>query len=218
MTPDNTTQKLFVEGPSDAAVVNKLVLLSLRIDLANPPSHRIVEVAPGDGGFDAALKRFADALAAKRPERLGLLVDRDGIGDKPDRWDAVRRALADAGLQPPEAPSGEGVRIAAAWGRVGAWLMPDNVHEGDLESFLELLLPDPLPKTWDYAGEAAAEAKRRGATYRDVHRSKARFHTWLAWHDPPGIPYGTAIEAKILRATTPAADAFVRWFEWLFGG
>ncbi|MBK6688020.1 MAG: hypothetical protein IPG45_26330 [Deltaproteobacteria bacterium] len=218
MSPDKDTQRLFVEGPSDAAVINKLVLIRLKVDLAQPPSHRIIEAPAGDGGFDAALQRFTNALGAKKPNRLGLLVDRDGLDGKPDRWGAVSAALSDAGLDPPLLPSPDGVRIEAPWGsRVGVWLMPDNISSGDIETFLEGLLPNPVPATWDYALEAVNRAKALGATYRDVHRPKARFHSWLAWQDPPGVPYGRAIEAKLLGAASPAADAFVLWFVWLFG-
>lgn len=218
MTPDKTMQKLFVEGHSDGAVVNKLVLLRLGVDLSRPSSHQIVQVGQVDGGFDAALGGFAAALAAKRPARLGLLVDRDATDGKPDRWNAVHAALSNAGLNPPTQPPAEGVRVDAQWGqRIGVWLMPDNLRSGDLESFLEGLLPEPPPPTWGFALEATIQAKSLGATFRETHQPKARFHTWLAWHDPPGNPYGTAIEARVLSAAAPAVDPFIDWFRWLFG-
>lgn len=214
MRPDKSQHRLFVEGPSDGAVINKLVQRRLAIDLATP---RIIEAGPeGDGGFDRALERFRAAIQAHKPERLGLVVDRDGAGGKPDRWGTVREVLRASGLEVAPQPKDEGVRAAAAWGRVGVWLMPDNVTPGDLESFVETLLPEQ-PKVWAFAGEAVVSAKALGAKYRPVDQAKARFHTWLAWQDPPGIPYGTAIEAEILGARSPVAEAFIDWLEWLFG-
>lgn len=71
MKPDKLQQRVFVEGHTDAAVINKLVLARLQVNLASPPNHQIVE--PADGGFDGAVRRFEAALSARRPERLGFV-------------------------------------------------------------------------------------------------------------------------------------------------
>lgn len=213
MTPNKEQHRLFVEGHTDGAVVNKLIRLRLGLDLAQEQS-RIVDVPSGEGGVTEACRRFAASLAAERPTRLGLLVDRDGT---PDRWNSVRGILVKQGIDVPHQPPASGVRIETSWGRVGVWLMPDNVSAGDLETFLEGLLPQPPPATWTHAETATQEAKRLGAPFKDPHARKARFHTWLAWNDPPGHPYGTAIQTGALGFKSVAADAFVEWFEWLFG-
>ena len=164
MKPDKGRHRLFVEGPSDAAVVNKLVLLNLKVDLARPPSHQIIEASSEEGGFDQALSRFRDALTARRPERLGLVVDRDNVDGKPDRWEAVRSTLRESELNPPVEPSPSGIRIETPWNtRVGVWLMPDNVTPGDLEVFLESLLPpeSALPDLARVAG-SAGDSLRHG--------------------------------------------------------
>jgi len=212
MIPDLTRQKLFVEGPSDGAVVNALVRARLGVDLGNPKGHRIVDAPPEEGGFFQALNRFKSALASRRPERLGLVVDRDGT---PDRWNAVRGALSE--LSHPEVPPSSGVRLSVAWGRVGVWLMPDNVSSGDLEVFLERILPDPPPQTWPHAEEATRTARQLGAPFQEKHFAKARLHTWLAWNDPPGLPYGTALTAGAFRPENPTAEGFLDWFKWLYG-
>jgi len=216
MKPDRTTQRLFVEGHTDGAVINKLVSTRLKVDLATP-AHRIVDAPVGEGGFEQALKRFEDALAAQKPERVGLVVDRDGGDGKQDRWAAVHSCLADAKLDVPTTPIAQGVRVEAPWGRVGVWLMPNNVSTGDLEAFLEGLLPPSSTTLWQHAQKATDEALKAGATYRPVQRSKACLHAWLAWHDPPGNPFGTALEAGTLRADSADALAFLDWFTWLFG-
>ncbi len=41
-------------------------------------------------------------------------------------------------------------------------------------------------------------------------------HTWLAWQNKPGRPFGTAITARYLDADVPEATAFVAWLEKLF--
>lgn len=150
------------------------------MDLAETRS-RIVDAPPGEGGFAEACRRFAAALAAERPTRLGLLVDRDGT---PDRWNSVRGLLLNRGLEAPVQPSALGIRLETAWGRVGVWLMPDNISSGDLETFLEGLVPQPPPATWGHAQTATEEASRLGAPFKKAHERKARLHTWLAWNDP----------------------------------
>ena len=41
-------------------------------------------------------------------------------------------------------------------------------------------------------------------------------HTWLAWQENPGRPYGTAITARFLDAEAPQADVLVAWINYLF--
>ena len=45
---------------------------------------------------------------------------------------------------------------------------------------------------------------------------KAVLHTWLAWQQVPGLPYGTAMRARYFRDDSPAAQAFVSWFRTVF--
>lgn len=216
MKLDTSNQRVFVEGPNDGAVINKVIAARLKVDLATPPSHRIIDAPVGEGGFDEALRRFSAALEARRPTRLGLVVDRDALDGKPDRWPSVAAVLRTAGLDAGEAPPAEGVRQQVAWGRVGVWLMPDNHSPGDLESLLEAMLPAKGP-LWAHATTVTDQSRSVGARWRDPQRSKACLHAWLAWQDPPGNPYGTAIEAGAFDVSAPAAVRFADWFGWLIG-
>ena len=93
--------------------------------------------------------------------------------------------------------------------------MPDNVAPGSLEHFLTPLIPADDP-CWPLAQETAKTAKERGAPFREVDTIKAELSTWLAWRNPPGIPYGTAMNARCFQHDTPQALAFVAWFKRLF--
>lgn len=216
MRPNIKTQALFVEGQSDASVVNKLVKLRLGIDLAEK-NQRIVRAVAGEGGFDSTLEQFRAALEAKRPERLGLLVDRDGHEGRADRWPRIVAVLQSSGLVAPSSPPAGGVRAVTATQRVGVWLMPNNTTSGDLETFLEGLLPEPRPALWEYAAMATTTSLSHGARFRSVQQAKAKLHAYLAWQDPPGNPYGTAVEAGVIGVQSTAADALVEWLNWLFG-
>lgn len=208
-------RRLFVEGPSDGSVINRLVEARLGIDIA---TQRWVHAPPEEGGFEMARASFVAALTAETPSRLGLVVDRDNQHNAPDRWNSVRGILVAHGFEPPAEPGGGGIRLTRDLRRVGVWLMPDNVSPGDLESFLETLLPNPRPPSWDWAVEATLTAKQqKGAAFRDpADQAKARLHTWLAWNDPPGRPYGIAIKTQSLGVNSPTASAFIDWFQWLF--
>src|SRR5207253_6469977 len=99
--------------------------------------------------------------------------------------------------------------------RVGIWLMPDNQHDGTLDTFLRDLVQaaDPLI---GHAETATDTASQLGARFPAVHRLKAVLHAWLAWQEVPGKPYGTAIKAQYFRHDTPAALKFVEWFKSLY--
>lgn len=50
----------------------------------------------------------------------------------------------------------------------------------------------------------------------DNLHSVIHLHTWLAWQERPGIPFGTALEAQVFRHDTEDALRFISWFNRLF--
>jgi hypothetical protein len=101
--------------------------------------------------------------------------------------------------------------------------MPDNILEGELEHFLELLVPrkneNPL---WLRVLEALdgmpSEASFPGYVkrFKEQDRRKALIHTWLAWQEEPGKPLGQALTARYFDAHAPHALVFVNWIRQLF--
>jgi len=174
--------------------------------------HTIRPFVDATDGIDALLE--AIPVAAKGSyERLGVVVDADD--SFVDRSVAVRDRLMAAGLQSPVAPHPAGTIIEGIRPRayVGVWLMPDNSTEGRLENFLERLIP-PSDVCWPLAREVTRAAKERGCPVRD--NLKSSLHTWLAWQETPGLPFGTALLAKLFQHDSPEALAFVDWFRRLF--
>ena len=100
--------------------------------------------------------------------------------------------------------------------RVGVWVMPDNQGTGALEDFLKELIEeeDPLIR---HAEESASQAVALGAGFPEKHTNKAVLHTWLAWREQPGRPYGLAIKLRYFRDDSEAAQRFVAWFSRVFG-
>jgi len=94
--------------------------------------------------------------------------------------------------------------------------MPDNQREGTLESFLEGLVRENdmlLP----HAKISTQGARELHASFPDRLVAKAELHTWLAWQEEPGLPYGSAIRARYFGHDSQAARSFVAWFCCLFG-
>ncbi len=69
---------------------------------------------------------------------------------------------------------------------------------------------------YEIAGTCVAEAKRNGAPFKDVHRTKAEIHTWLAWQDEPGKQLHQAVHHRVLDPAKPESRSFVNWFRQLF--
>ena len=120
--------------------------------------------------------------------------------------------MATPSSPPPEGFIGESTRYRS---KVGVWLMPDNQLDGKLETFLQTLIDDDDPLI-GHATDATDRAKEIGAEFSEPDHIKAVIHSWLAWQEDPGKPYGTAIRAKFFKHDSPAANAFVHWFRKLF--
>ena len=100
--------------------------------------------------------------------------------------------------------------------RIGCWLMPDHQNEGMLETFLAKLVSNH--GLFDHAKHAAQTAKEEHkAPYKDCHADKAIMHTYLAWQDEPGQPFGTAFElTECFNPDHHLAGTFVNWIKELF--
>jgi hypothetical protein len=92
--------------------------------------------------------------------------------------------------------------------------MPNNKDYGMLE---DLCLEMADPNGRKVAEEAVTIAENQGvACFKDVHRSKAVVHTYLAWQEKPGSPLGQAIAFKYLDAGQEEARALADWLRELF--
>jgi hypothetical protein len=100
------------------------------------------------------------------------------------------------------------------WARIEAILQVNGIV-GVLEDFLQGLVPTG-DRCWQHADTSTRQARALGAPLADNDHTKGAIHTWLAWQDPPGQPFGTALNARILNHDSPEALEFVAWFNRLF--
>lgn len=214
--PKNSPYRLIVEGPDDQhAVAHLMKRHGFDWDDAGL-TRPFIESAGGVPQLLDSTKRSTDA---KSCSRLGLVIDADLKVSQ--RWAQAQGCFSSLGIQLPDAPEPGGTVIEVQQAglklvRLGLWLMPNNTQPGILEDFLGKLVPAGDP-SWAYADEATTRARALGGYPAEKDHAKGRIHTWLAWQEDPGLPFGTALTARILGHDSPEALRFVEWFQRLFG-
>jgi len=211
---------LLVEGSDDEHVVKGICG---RLKLGE------IEKIQPLGGIDELLKvistqtKDGSAIAT-----LGIIVDADT--DLAARWQQVADRLKEKGYcEIGGLPDREGVILMPPAGsleqpKVGIWVMPDNQSTGCLEDFLQSLISQG-DKLHPHAKQivAALPEKRflnsnepEDSAFNQIHQSKAIMHTWLAWQEKPGRPFGQSITAEYLDPNLPPGQAFAAWLRKLF--
>lgn len=206
--------ELRVEGPDDLhALMHLLICNGVDCDpKQSPQSYPEIKCA---GGVSQLLEGMTLAIQISTGRAVGFVIDADISPN--DRWAAVRARLIAADVQVPETMPIDGfVGHSARYdARIGVWLMPDNQASGTLEDFLSALVDDG-DRVIGHAELATDKAKHLGASFTSNDRLKAVLHTWLAWQEEPGLPYGTAVKALYFRHDHQLVLKFVRWFKRLY--
>lgn len=208
--PDSSPYRLLVEGPDDA---NSVIHLLKRHDYDWDDENQDRPFVYQKDGLSGLLKNLGPLLKSAAHTRVGVVLDANSDLDR--RWQQVRDRAAREGVELPDRPQAEGTIVEGPRQKVGVWLMPDNAGPGTLEDFLCKLVPaeDSL---WGYADEVVVEARNRRARCLEKDHNKSRLHTWLAWQEEPGMPYGLALKSQVLRKDGEEALRFVDWFRRLF--
>ncbi len=202
----DTDKVLLVEGDNDCHVV-----LSLCAAHTVPKNFGIYQC-----GSDIQVLKRLNALISRPepPQVIGIMLDADKSLEV--RWGNIQSKLSHYNYTFPMTPDPDGTVIKSLSNqpKLGFWLMPNNQIPGMLEDFCaELAEPESL----SFAQECVEQAKVKGlSTFKEVHRSKAVIHTYLAWHDQPGYPLGRAITRQALRPHSDIAVKFTNWLSCLF--
>lgn len=206
--------KLLVEGEQDKRVIP--YLLDAHVVWGDTKTEWPTNIVSYNG-VDDLLEEGEIQTQLKTPEleTLGIIVDaNDSVLD---RWRAIRSRCLTAFPNLSEDIPKEGLIALNDLGlRLGVWIMPDNETSGMLETFLSCLVPDDNEEVWALTGKHVENAKQLGAPFRDVHRDKARIHSWLAVQDPPGESLHLAVLQRILDPNASECEAFVNWFVNLY--
>lgn len=200
---------LLVEGKDDEHVLKHIC--------GNRGLPRLDLIKPL-GNAERLLQNFPVRLRASNEEgdAVGVVIDADT--DLDARWHSIHSRLLGVGYtNVPQLPDPNGTILSPPDGsvlpRTGIWIMPDNKTSGILEDFLRFLIPqsDLLLQHATASVDAVPEQR-----FTDLDRPKALMHTWLAWQEEPGKPFGTAITARFLDPCLPQADSLASWLKRLF--
>ena len=203
---------LLVEGKDDEHVLKHIC------GNRGVPTTTISSQPIGDAKrlLDAASPSASLRASNEEGDAVGVVIDADM--DLDARWRSIHsRLLAVGYTNVPQLPDPNGTILSPPNGsllpKTGIWIMPDNMTSGILEDFLRFLIPQPDPLFQHATTSVNAVPEQR---FTDLDRPKALIHTWLAWQEEPGRPYGTAITARFLNPNLPQADILASWLKRLF--
>ncbi len=203
--------RLLVEGPDDkCSIINLMKQHGFNWD----DSKIIRPYIEDAGGIDKLLEEIPVAIKSVK-QRLGIVVDAD-INLR-DRWQALSDLFSHERITLPKVPNQKGTIILLDHEnkKYGIWIMPDNSSPGYLENFLTYLVP-PNDQVWPFSESSTTEAMKNGSKLKKNDFSKGVIHCWLSWQEDPGLPFGTAINARIFNSGAKIAQDFVIWFQSLF--
>ena len=203
---------LLVEGRTDYHVVRHLR------DLLTISEFCISERGNVDKVLDAIVIEIdiADRIA------LGILVDADGEDEDSqwkNRWESIRHRLESAGIAKqvipanPD-PSGTIIEGTSYKPRVGVWMMPNNVSNGEIEDFLLTMIPDNDP-VWSLAQGYIDGIPIGDRRFKKGKHLRAQIHAWLAAREEPRQP-GLAIKTGDLDINSQLCMQFTNWLRRLF--
>ena len=198
----STGNVLLVEGQDDKHVVRHLCRRTQPM-----PTFCTLD----KGNDDKLLSAIGPEIKVSGRRVLGIVVDADD--DVTSRWNAVVDRVRSANIPTPNNPDPAGTIISST-PRIGIWLMPNNQLPGELEDFVQKMIPvkDPVwPMSKHYIQNIPPEERKF------AHKvSKAELYAWLATRQIPGR-MGSAIGMGDLLVDEELARMFANWLRRLFG-
>ncbi len=206
-----TNKKLLVEGKDDCRTIPHL--MGHHVHWPDDKKLAPVEILDCEGGGNV-WSRLSLHIKSNILTHIGVVVDADGDGIT--KWNGFRNSCLPQFPSIPESLPEKGLILNENGMHLGFWMMPNNVEDGMLETFLSYLVSTEHMDLWRFSETSSANARSNGATYKDSHMDKAKIHTFLAWIDPPGTTFGIALKKKVLDPNSENATPFVEWFRKLF--
>ena len=194
---------LLVEGPDDKHVVRQLCR-------SQSVPHFSIKVA---GTVETLLSTVGAEILAPGRKCVGILIDADD--DPRRRWEELVDLLSEEDIRIPGHPNPLGTIVNTAEGPpIGIWVMPDNGSSGELEDFVQKMIPagDPVwPRSQRYVNHIPVQHQR----FRPGKLLRAQMYAWLATREIPGR-MGAAIGAGDLNIDIEICKNFMEWLRRLF--
>lgn len=205
MSDESHRKLLLVEGVDDQEVVRHIC--NRHTDL---PSFQIQNMK----GRPKLMAAITLEIKVSGRAALGILLDAND--DLPSRWESLSDRLKKVNILIPSQMSPAGVIVDQSPNpRVGIWIMPDNKSPGEMEDFIQELIPRSDP-VWPFAQAYIDGIPSDARKFKDRKETRAKVHAWLAALERP-LQMGTAIKARDLDVSVELAQRFVKWLQDLFG-
>lgn len=179
-------QKLLVEGNDDQHII-----WAICTKYKLPESFDVIDC----NGIDNLYNKIPVYLKSSGLQTLGVIIDADE--NLENRWNTLKSRLSQTFPIPDTFPK-EGLIVKNEEGiKLGVWIMPNNEEKGMIEDFIRFLIPadDKLsPEIDKFLSAIEAQGIHK---YNEIHRSKAKIHSWLALQKTPGIPWDRPLPESI---------------------
>ena len=204
-SPITFPRVLLVEGQDDFHVVEHLRRRYWTDDDA-PSFETIIK-----NNDVELLKSISGEIKTEGREAIGILIDTDD--DLTARWQSVRDRLPE-NFTLADQPTFGGAIINTS-PRVGVWLMPDNASPGQLEDFVQRMIPTD-DTIWPLAERYIDDIPTPDRKFPPSKTSRAKLYAWLAARQDPRR-MGEAIRTRDLATDGDLCQQFVGWLRRLFG-
>lgn len=204
------TSLILVEGKSEKTVLPELCkICNIDIKFNIKPENSLSELKK-------ALKTFLKSTNTFR--KIWVIIDADDNFE--GAWQSIKDILLRSGkytfdshIQMPE----DGFIIDPIDPddlTIGVWIMPNNKDIGMLEDFMMKIIPENdelLPIAHDIVKQLDKDRGKYPGIFKTVHESKAKIHTWLAWHDAPGESLSVAVQKRLFATDKELCSRFIKW-------
>lgn len=206
MSNERFNKELLVEGNDDQHVI-----WALCEKFSLPENFTVVDTK----GITKLLPQISVRFKQASLETLGIIIDADSNLEQ--RWTQLKTILSTEGFMMPESLNADGfIGLNARNQKVGVWIMPNNNINGMLEDFIAFLIPENDGLRPEVENALTQIESLELQQYKEIHRSKAFIHTWLAWQEDPSTPMGLSITKKYLNPEEENCLVFVNWLRKLF--
>lgn len=156
---------------------------------------------------------------------LGVIIDADK--EQINKWTELRAKLNGiTGIRAPQRLNKEGLIIKGAPDgvrrrpRIGVWMMPNNQSPGELEDFIDQMIPSDNPsrklaKSYIDCILKEVPSRKDKGRLKQGKALRAEVHAWLATRERPRH-LGAAIGAEYLDTDVEISVRFMNWLRQLF--
>jgi hypothetical protein len=171
----------------------------------------------GGNGYDKTLVDFSDALKSTDLTNIGLIVDADfkGVDNRFQEILGVLSSHFDTKIEKKTLYT-EGGIVEILGVKIGIWIMPNNQDNGYLEHFIESMIENEDVILNEAKGKVAELMSKDYCRFTEIKSQKAILHSWLAWQETPGLPFGTALRAGYFNKEKETIVPFLNWIEKTF--